>query len=145
MKDKDAEYWMQLAVKHLEMQIVIDLSARLPYGVKMQVDGDKPFVGTLRRIDYDSVKTFEVNTHVEVMNGSDCTHCLINHTKPYLRSRSSMTDEERCEYNKFKCLICPDDAINYVEFDWLNSHYLDYRGFIEKGLALEAPAGMYNF
>ena len=28
--------------------------------------------------------------------------------------------------------------------DWLNSHHFDYRGLIEKGLALEAPDGMYK-
>lgn len=28
--------------------------------------------------------------------------------------------------------------------DWLNAHYFDYRGLIEKGLAFEAPEGMYN-
>lgn len=26
-----------------------------------------------------------------------------------------------------------------------NAHHLDYRGLIEKGLALEAEAGMYKF
>ena len=29
-------------------------------------------------------------------------------------------------------------------FDLFNAHHLDYRGLIEKGLALEAPEGMYN-
>ena len=28
--------------------------------------------------------------------------------------------------------------------DYLNSIHLDYRGLIEKGLALEAPEGMYK-
>ena len=28
--------------------------------------------------------------------------------------------------------------------DFLNSHHFDYRGLIEKGLALEAPKGMYD-
>jgi len=28
--------------------------------------------------------------------------------------------------------------------DWLNKHHFDYRGLIKKGLALEAPEGMYN-
>ena len=28
--------------------------------------------------------------------------------------------------------------------DWLNAHHLDYRGLIEKGLALEAPEGIYK-
>jgi hypothetical protein len=27
--------------------------------------------------------------------------------------------------------------------DWLNAHHFDYRGLIEKGLAIEAPSGMY--
>ena len=55
--------------------------------------------------------------------------------KPYLRPMSSMTEEEKKE-----CL-----KITFVEAtDWLNSHHLDYRGLIEKGLALEAPPGMYE-
>ena len=29
-------------------------------------------------------------------------------------------------------------------FDWLKVHHFDYRGLIEKGLALEAPEGMYK-
>jgi hypothetical protein len=29
-------------------------------------------------------------------------------------------------------------------FDWLNAHHFDYRGLIERGLAIEAPEGMYN-
>ena len=29
-------------------------------------------------------------------------------------------------------------------FDWLNAHHFDYRGLIEKGLAIEALEGMYN-
>ena len=29
--------------------------------------------------------------------------------------------------------------------DWFNAHYFDYRGLIGKGLALEAPKGMYKF
>lgn len=32
----------------------------------------------------------------------------------------------------------------YVGIDWLNANHFDYRGLIEKGLALEAPEGMYN-
>jgi hypothetical protein len=28
--------------------------------------------------------------------------------------------------------------------DWLNEHHFDYRGLIEKGLALEAPEDMYK-
>ena len=30
------------------------------------------------------------------------------------------------------------------EVDFYNKHHFDYRGLIEKGLALEAPEGMYE-
>lgn len=59
--------------------------------------------------------------------------------KPYLRPMSSMTKDEIEEsdniwyYNK-----------RYELIDWYNEHHFDYRGLIEKGLALEAPNGMYN-
>lgn len=35
-----------------------------------------------------------------------------------------------------------DTTTSYI--DWLNKHHFDYRGLIEKGLALEAPTNMYN-
>ena len=35
--------------------------------------------------------------------------------------------------------------VGYSTIDWLNEHHFDYRGLIEKGLALEAPEDMYKF
>ena len=67
--------------------------------------------------------------------------------KPYLRPMSSMTDKEKTEYKK----IAPGIAWHYgIHFpttnkiDWLNARHFDYRELIEKGLALEAPEGMYK-
>ena len=31
-----------------------------------------------------------------------------------------------------------------IGIDWLNAHHFDFRGLIEKGLALSAPEGMYK-
>ena len=42
-------------------------------------------------------------------------------------------DDTSCSTNEYLKLI-----------DWLNSHHFDYRGLIEKGLALPAPEGMYK-
>lgn len=74
--------------------------------------------------------------------------------KPYLRPMSSMTEEEKKEYGKVCELdteILAKHPMNgepfpalYNSQDWLNAHHFDYRGLIEKGLALEAPEGMYN-
>lgn len=70
--------------------------------------------------------------------------------KPFLRPMSSMTEEERTEYFLLKHrdndrddnIILVDEASMLI--DWLNKYYFDYRGLIEKGLALEAHEGMYN-
>ena len=68
----------------------------------------------------------------------------INDVKPYLRPMSSMTDKE----DMHSCAFLDDieggvlGAIpNYI--DWLSSNHLDYRGLIDKGLALPAKDGMY--
>jgi len=94
-----------------------DLCARLPYGVKVK--------SSRRRI--------LVTLSLDVMNDFHLG-CSI---KPYFRPMSSMTEEENNHY--INTFICMWDAV-----DWLNEHHFDYRGLIEKGLAIEAPEGMYK-
>ena len=122
-----------------EKQLLLaDLCARLPYGVKYQ----------------DSV---EGGIHILSLG-------IIHHYErfiPYLRPMSSMTEDERKEYkNLFEyeereynqgCCFFDEYKIDIDDeyrlttaIDWLNSHHFDYRGLIEKGLALEAPEEMYK-
>lgn len=65
--------------------------------------------------------------------------------KPYLRLETSMTKEELVEYkhliNKY-LPSNPESASGMI--DWYNAHHIDYRGLIKKGLAIEAPEGMYD-
>ena len=63
--------------------------------------------------------------------------------KPYLRPMSSMTEEEEEEWWEFENKNTIVESHSY-SVDWLNSHHFDYRGLIEKGLAIEAPERMYN-
>ena len=82
-------------------------------------------------------------------NNSADTKLILNHLeyimysgweiKPYLRPISSMSQSEYDEYLCIKTHGKPFEVI-----DWLNAHHFDYRGLIEKGLALEAPEDMYN-
>jgi hypothetical protein len=53
-----------------------------------------------------------------------------------------MTEEEEriYEYNKNSKV----EVVKTALIDWLNKYHFDYRGLIEKGLAIEAPEGMYN-
>ena len=69
--------------------------------------------------------------------------------KPYLRPMSLMTEEEDKEWQLYKNSIAEscDELLEkrIAELhDWFNKKMFDYRGLIEKGLALEAPEGMYN-
>lgn len=62
--------------------------------------------------------------------------------KPYLRPMSSMTEEEYEEYRNIdnRSYSCPMDYAHIPasdRIDWLNKHHFDYRGLIEKGLAIK--------
>lgn len=118
-----------------------DLCARLPYGVVLELD--EKF-------------GFNKGTHVLVKELLD-SYC-VEGIKPYLRPMSSMTEEEIVEINSmgfayWTTMINNDlrtrgpmsllDAIithhKMVKLtDWLNAHHFDYRGLIEKGLAIVA-------
>lgn len=68
---------------------------------------------------------------------------LIEEVKPYLRPMSSMSVEERREYEKTFEMFDLLYLKTWKTYDWLNKHFFDYRGLITMGLALEAPEGMY--
>lgn len=110
--------------------LFIDLCARVPYGVKVSI--------TAHNLDYDGIThTCFITCYDEFKTqGND-----IDTIKPYLRPMSSMTVEEKEEYDK---TFDWDYSIQRTPFDWLHAHHFDYRGLIDKGLALEAPADMYK-
>lgn len=117
--------------------ILKDISGRLPYCLVVQIslfrnDGRK------RDIDLDPRVTENIWELID-------KYCAL----PYLRPMSSMTATEVLEYISLKESIVASDGITYAfetykSIDWLNAHHFDYRGLIKKGLALEAPNGMYN-
>lgn len=65
--------------------------------------------------------------------------------KPYLRPMSSMTEEEVREFYTVENItphvgyISPTQDWHFTIYgiDWLNKHHFDYRGLIEKHLAIE--------
>lgn len=130
-------------MKQKEKQLLlIDLCARLSYGVLFMVpDINEPV--ELLSINPKRDKPLEIDDgHDE----NSSTYWNLEDVTPYLRPMSSMTEKEQKEYDVFCCEpylgIDETTASNFI--NWLNSHHFDYRGLIEKGLALEAPEGMYN-
>ena len=59
----------------------------------------------------------------------------IGDIKPYLRPISSMTEEERGEYYNVETNNSWERSSKRM--DWLNEHHFDYRGLIDKGLAIK--------
>ena len=115
-----------------------DLCARLPYGVICQLSNKDSGVLIVEKLELGGLEHF--------IAGNICV-------KPYLRSMSSMTEEELKEFRACHCVydLHPDFqpmmcniANEQNMFDWLLAHHFDYRGLIEKGLALEALKDMYK-
>lgn len=113
-----------------------DLCARLCYGVKFGIG-----LGKLGK--YDLV---EINTKKGKVLFGHGLYTDLETCRPYLRSMSSMTEEEKKEdamfFRAFSCSMYERESVERI--DWLNAHHFDYRGLIEKGLALEAPEDMYK-
>lgn len=129
-----------------------DLSARLPCEVKCEYENTNDY-STLKVISKDKVT---------LRNNNSLWHsCNIENVKPYLFPLSSMTENQKEEFNDLTTSIKLDlseigSAIDYYNMDidineysyvsledmltcidWLNSHHFDYRGLIDKGLAID--------
>ena len=134
-----------------------DICGRLPYGIK----------GEIYLIDNELEKSIgkahpnPTELHPFNLNLPDEETPFI--IKPYLRPMSSMTEEEKEEYKTFFRIgeyACGGslygEEYEYIDadsddisqpislIDWLLEHHFDFRGLIEKGLALEAPEDMYK-
>ena len=129
--------------------LVKDLCARLPYGVCCKHTIWDEELGEVEVV----VKIYSVNHDGYVRNCCDDEIVYIDTVKPYLFPLSSMTKEQQKEANIFDDMDIdilsenldrnrrnktniPTPTFNYT--DWLNKNHFDYRGLIEKGLAIDA-------
>ena len=112
-----------------------DLCARLPYGIKVLYDNQIFEIQYIEAM-YEELKLLDNERYT----------LSIEDVKPYLFPLSSMTDEQKTEHNdtliqlELKSL---NDEIEHhkvaeFEIDFYNKNMFDYRGLIDKGLALDA-------
>ena len=123
-----------------------DLCARLPYGIKFlreswnfETDQELSVIEVLEDIDKDG---YINNTKVY----------KVEDIKPYLFPLSNMTEEQK-ESSPFEpsllnafinghISLFEDEELNIDDlnrlYDWFNKNHFDYRGLIEKSLALDA-------
>ena len=92
--------------------------------------------------------------HALELNISNIKELIMNElyeVKPYLFPLSSMTEEQKRDYNSLRDLVPTSEPCeignlmdnfelvdNWRSIDYLNAHHFDYRGLIEKDLAINA-------
>lgn len=128
--------------EHKEL-LLKDLSARLPYGIRAFYYGVE-----------DEIESITLDGYIKIGKYS----LPIEHIKPYLFPLSSMTEEQYKSLRESGILSNCSHSYKYVnthihgvsfifkEFktysleliEWLNKNHFDYRGLIEKGLAIDA-------
>lgn len=112
-----------------------DLCARLPYGVKCE--------------NYNHIDGRNVFKVTDIRDNGYICGTINNHycwavfdpleLKPYLFPLSSMTEGQKKEYQYITERWMYDSSYSISDStDWLNKGHFDYRGLIEKGLAIDA-------
>ena len=124
--------------------LIKDLSSRLPYGVKIELTwwgmGEGAYTNTTLEPDHIEQLLKDEDGDIEI--------------KPYLFPLSSMTDKDLIKFLQIKGMNLNSDELKTFRrgttlivstlpsysrhIDWLNKNHFDYRGLIEKGLAIDA-------
>ena len=124
-----------------------DLCARLPYGVKYYCSDIK----NVWKLNAILTKRQDDDVFLDIYN-------LLDLCKPYLFPLSSIKEEQwrelfeiaGYEVREEDCgrhtemyyydMVGHNNTLypNCDDIDWLNAHHFDYRGLIEKGLAIDA-------
>ena len=126
-----------------EELLIKDLYNRLLYGVECK----DIYINVSGKLD-------EISTRYNMCRLSDeygeLETCYIPNCRPYLFPMSSMTEEQRKEYeslcikNTSECtdlysIVFPKDYYDTVEsIDYLYKNHIDIRGLIPMGLAIDA-------
>ena len=112
--------------------LLIDVCGRLPYDFVIKGE-----YGNYVNVNYYNAQIEHLLDRI--VDGLD---------KLVLRPLSSMTKEEKEEYDSKRKHICDDynrycfDTIESI--DWLNKNMFDYRGLIPKGLAVEGKKEQFK-
>ena len=118
-----------------------DLCCRLPYGVICRKD--------CKTVDNEDFYLDKYPSPIELAKYLTIDDMDIT-IKPYLRPMSSVAKEEKKEARELGILFAIGDNHELLfdgfgnvgaetqikAIDWLNAHHFDYRGLIEKGLAI---------
>ena len=127
-----------------------DICARLPYGVHILVHdtfkySTVPFQNAYLKA-YDASELIDsISLNLRYSSKDKPFNRIIKEHKDYLEIKpclfplSSMTDKQKNEYQYITERWMNDSSYSISDsIDWLNKNHFDYRGLIEKGLAIDA-------
>ena len=146
-----------------------DLYGRLPYGVKFKADNEEDireiyyikdenvYIREYQNLPYwiDNIKPYlrpmSSMTEEERKELEKITHYTFEYekgardiwTKSYHKYHLFGGDGKLYGEGEPINMLCSSELCIKL-IDWLNMHHFDYRHLIERGLALEAPEGLYN-
>lgn len=153
--------------EHVDL-LTKELSARVPYGVKIKTDffQTATLISIRKNISLNSGKelsvTYDISGKDEPFQMEERWGTPISEIKPYLIPLSCMTEEQYDEMEKMVLNDYTDhmritnelrEKVDFIThwplyspdvIDWFHRNHFDYRGLIEMGLVLKAPDGMYN-
>ena len=110
-----------------------DLCARLPYNVIRQVEFKENGKYNSKVMLLSGIFTDEA--YFTTKDGS----IYSNEYKPYLFPLSSMTEEQKQEYQHITERWMYDSSYSISDsIDWLNANHFDYRNLIQMNLAIDA-------
>ena len=127
-----------------------DICARLPYGVHILVHdtfeySTVPFQKAYLKACDTSELIDSISLNLRYSSKDKLFNKIIKEHKDYLEIKpclfplSSMTDKQKNEYQYITERWMYDPAYSISDsIDWLNENHFDYRGLIEKGLAIDA-------
>ena len=149
-----------------EKEILLkDLCARLPYGVLVSVHdtfkySTVPYETVYLKASDISLLIDSISLNERYSNKDKRFNRIIKERKDYLEYKpclfpmSSMTEEQKKEYNSLcdrvttyhyeNGNIVEDTELrdNWKSIDYLNANHFDYRGLIEKGLAEDVTGSL---
>lgn len=132
---------IKIAIKQEDKDLLLkDLCGRLPYGVKILVPSQNEREQEYKdRIDI----LYSVNGDDKIEAVREDYDFYVDEIKPFLFPLSSMTENQRKEFDQLLELKAINDEIDHVhatafEVDFYNKHHFDWRGLIPMGLAIDA-------
>lgn len=112
--------------------VLKDLCSRLPYGVIALTEKGKGHICDINLTIFGAKIGININPDVR-------DTFSIDDVKPYLFPLSSMTEEQKKEYQYITERWMYDSSYSISDStDWLNKNHFDYRNLIDKNLAIDA-------